>query len=316
MSQEPFWIGIDVSKQRLDVAARPTGEVWQVANDEAGIAALVATLAALPVTLVVLEATGGLEVPVTTALTLAGIAAAVVNPRQARDFAKGVGRLAKTDRIDAQVLAHFAEVVRPEPKALPAEAAQQLAALVSRRRQLNDMLVMEQNRLGSTPAAFRQDIREHIEWLKSRLRNNDKDLRKWLQSSPLWREKDDLLQSVPGIGPVNSATLLACLPELGQLDRKKIAALVGVAPMNRDSGKMRGKRTIWGGRADVRKALYMAAMVAVRFNPTLKAFYERLLAAGKLKKVALIAAARKLLTMLNAMVRDQAHWRHFQMITP
>lgn len=309
MSEQHLWIGIDVSKQHLDAAAVPTGEVWHVANDEAGIAALTSALKEQGVTLVVLEATGGLEVPVAAALTLVGVPVAVVNPRQARDFAKAVGRLAKTDRIDAQILARFAEAVKPEPRALPTEDAQGLAALVARRRQLTEMLVMEQNRLASAPYALRKDIQAHVEWLKQRLKDNDKDLRKLLKASPVWREKDNLLQSVPGVGPVASATLLARLPELGRLNRKQIASLVGVAPLNCDSGKFKGKRMIWGGRADVRQALYMAALSASIWNPVLKEFYNRLLAAGKPKKLALTAVMRKLLTMLNAMARDNCAWR-------
>lgn len=301
-----------MSKQHLDAAVVPTGEVWHVANDEAGIAELVQALKGLGVTLVVLEATGGLEAPVTAALTLEDVPVAVVNPRQARDFAKAIGRLAKTDRIDALILARFAEAVKPEPRALPSEEAQGLAALVARRRQLTEMLVMEQNRLGSAPFALRKEIKEHVEWLKQRLKDNDKDLRKLLKASPLWREKDNLLQSVPGVGPVASATLLARLPELGRLNRKQIASLVGVAPLNCDSGKFKGKRMIWGGRADVREALYMAALSASTWNPVLKAFYERLLAAGKPKKLALTAVMRKLLTMLNAMMRDKCTWRACQ----
>lgn len=308
MSQTPLWIGIDVSKQALDVAARPTGEVWQVTNDEAGIAELVSKLQSLDVSLAVLEATGGLESPVTAALALAGIQVAVVNPRQARDFGKALGYLAKTDRIDAGILAHFGEAVRPEPRQLPSEEASNLAALVARRRQLTEMHTMEQNRLGSAPAALRKDIREHIIWLQKRLKDSDKDIHKLLKSSPIWREKDQLLQGVPGVGPVLSATLLSMLPELGKLNRKEIAALVGVAPLNRDSGKMKGKRATWGGRSSVREVLYMATMSAVRFNPTLKDFYERLLNAGKLKKVAQVACMRKLLVILNAMLRDNKPW--------
>lgn len=308
MSQESLWVGIDVSKEHLDAAASPTGEVWQVRNDEAGIAELVTTLKGQGVTLVVVESTGGIEAPVAAALTLAGVPVAVINPRQARDFAKALGRLAKTDRIDAQVLARFAEAVRPEPRALPDEEAQELAALVARRRQLFEMLVMEQNRLASAPYALRKELKDHVEWLKQRLKDNDHDLRKFLKKSPIWREKDDLLQSVPGVGPVASATLMARLPELGRLNRKQIAALVGVAPLNRDSGKFKGRRMVWGGRADVRQALYMAAVTASQWNPALKEFYERLVNAGKPKKLALTAVMRKLLTMLNAMVRDQRHW--------
>lgn len=309
---EMLWVGIDVSKKHLDVAFRPTGEHQQVNNDEAGITELVDKLANLGVRLVVLEATGGLEVAVTTSLTLAGVPVAVVNPRQARDFAKALGYLAKTDRADAMALAHFGEAVKPEPRALPDEAQNELAAIVARRRQLTEMLIMEQNRLKSAAPAVRKDLQAHIEWIQARLKDNDKGLRQLLKSSPLWREKEQLLQSVPGVGPVVSATLLAALPELGQLNHKAIAALVGVAPLNRDSGTRRGKRSIWGGRADVRSSLYMATLSAVRHNPLLKLFYNRLLEAGKPKKVALVACMRKLLTHLNAMVRDKALWKGLQ----
>lgn len=305
---QQVWVGVDVSKQHLDVAAVPTGEVWHVANDEPGIEELVRALKHVGATLVVLEATGGLEIPLAVALTMAAVPVAIINPRQARDFAKALGHLAKTDSIDALVLARFAEAVKPEPRALPAEETQELTALVARRRQLTEMLVMEQNRLSSATYALRKDIKDHVEWLKQRLKDNDKDLRKLLKSSPLWREKDNLLQSVPGVGPVVSATLLARLPELGRLNRKQIAALVGVAPLNCDSGQFKGKRRIWGGRADVREALYMAALSASIWNPVLKEFYERLLLAGKPKKLALTALMRRLLTMLNAMMRDKKKW--------
>ena len=278
------FIGIDVAQATLDVAVRPSGERWQAANDARGIAELVPRLQALSPTLLVLEATGGLELPLLAALGGAGQPVVAVNPRQVRDFAKAVGKLAKTDAIDAQVLAHFAEAVRPTVRPLPDAMTQTLAALVTRRRQLVEMLVAEDNRRRSAPAAIRADIQAHIDWLRKRLKDLDKELGQALRASPLWRAQEDLLRSVPGIGPTVTATLLAELPEPGTLDRKQIAALVGVAPLNRDSGTLRGKRSVWGGRAAVRAALYMAALVATRRNPVIRALYARLLAAGKVKK--------------------------------
>lgn len=301
-------IGIDVSKAQLDVAARPSGEHWSTPNDEPGIAALVQRLVGLAPSLVVLEATGGLEASLVALLATARLRVAVVNPRQVRDFAKATGRLAKTDALDAAVLAHFAEAVHPEPRALPDAEAQRLDALLTRRRQLSEMLVAEKNRLTVAQLDVRPSLESHIVWLKAQLKNLDKDLDQAIRQSSVWREKDDLLRSVPGIGRVVSATMLAELPELGTLNRKQIAALAGVAPLNRDSGTLRGKRTIWGGRASVRAALYMGALVASRHNPVLRTFYRRLLAAGKLKKVALTACMRKLLTVLNAMLRDRRAW--------
>ena len=308
MSVTSLFVGIDVSKKSLDVAFRPTGEVLSLVNDESGISALVTRLSAEPIDLVVLEATGGLESPVATALALAGVSVAVVNPRQVRDFAKATGKFAKTDSIDAGVIAHFADAIRPEARALPDEHSVLLAAVVARRRQLIEMLVMEQNRLTSTPFQLRKEVQEHIEYLKRRIKDSDKDLRNTLRETPLWREKDDLLRTVPGVGPVVSASIIANLPELGRLDRKQIAALVGVAPFNRDSGMFKGQRRIHGGRAEVRTPLYMAALTAIRVNPAIKDFYTRLVAAGKLKKVALIACMRKLLIAMNAMARDNQTW--------
>lgn len=305
----PVFVGIDVSKDHLDVASRPAALAKRYANDEAGIDQLVADLRGQVAALIVLEATGGFEAALVAALASWGLPLAVVNPRQVRDFAKATGRLAKTDALDAAVLAHFAEVVRPEPRPLPDVKANELSQLLARRRQLVEMLVMEKNRLHSSQGKVRSDLMEHIAWLEKRIRDHDGELRRFLQTSEVWREKDNLLQGVPGIGPVAAVTLLAELPELGNLDRKQIAALVGVAPLNRDSGQMRGRRGIWGGRAKVRAALYMATLTATRYNPILKAFYERLLAAGKPKKVAIVACMRKLLTILNAMLREKAGWR-------
>ena len=303
MTTAPVFVGIDVSKDRLDVALRPTSDRWALANDEPGIARLVERLRGLSPTLIVLEATGGLAVPLTSAVAAAGLPVVVVNPRQVRDFAKATGKLAKTDALDAAVLAQFAEAVRPALRPLPDAATQALSALLARRRQLIEMLTAEKNRLGSALPPVRPGIRAHISWLERRLAALDADLAQAIRESPVWREKDDLLQSVPGVGPVLATTLLASLPELGTLTRQQIAALVGVAPLNRDSGAWRGKRRVWGGRAPVRAALYMSALVATRFNPVLRAFYQRLCAAGKAKKVALTACMRKLLTILNAMLK-------------
>jgi transposase len=309
MSPVHIRVGIDVAKDRLDVAQRPGTEVWWVTNDDRGIADLVARLRALRPTLVVLEATGGIELPVVGALAAAGLPVVVVNPRQTREFARATGRLAKTDAIDAQVLARFAEAVRPALRPLPDAATQQLSGLVARRRQVIEMLTAEKNRLRTAAPAVRDHIKEHILWLEGSLSDLDSELGQVIHSSNIWRAQDDLLQSTPGVGTVLSTTLLAHLPELGTLNRKEIAALVGVAPLNRDSGTMRGRRTVWGGRSDVRTALYMAALAATRFNPVIRAFYQRLEAAGKPKKVALTACMRKLLTILNAMMRHQTRWQ-------
>jgi transposase len=308
MEQAFVFVGIDVSKAQLDVALRPTAERWVAANDETGIGTVVERLRAVQPALVVLEATGGLEVVVTTALAAAGLPVVVVNPRQVRDFAKATGQLAKTDALDAQVLAQFAEAVRPTPRPLPDACTQELQALLVRRRQLVQMLTAEKNRLGSAPRGVRTHIQAHITWLERHLARLDDDLAQAIHSSPVWREKDRLLQSAPGVGPVLATTLLASLPELGTLNRKQIAALVGVAPLNRDSGTLRGKRTIWGGRAQVRAALYMATLVATRWNVVIQEFYHRLCHAGKAPKVALTACMRKLLTMLNAMLKQGTPW--------
>jgi transposase len=307
MSTEIF-VGLDVAKAQLDVAVRPSGERWSVANDESGIAQLVGRLRALRPTLIVAEATGGFERAAIAALAAASLPVVVANPRQVRDFARATGQLAKTDRLDAAILALFGERVRPAPRPLPDEAAQLLDALLTRRRQLLEMLVAEKNRLGFAPRPLHRGIRQHIRWLERQLDDVTKELAAQIERSPAWRAQDDLLQSVPGVGPVVSATLLGELPELGALNPKQIAALVGVAPLARDSGTLRGKRMVWGGRASVRTALYLAALCGRRWNPVLRAFYERLRAAGKPTKVALIACARKLLTILNAMVRDQRRW--------
>lgn len=309
MTEAQLYVGIDVSKGYLDVAVRPTGQQWRVSNTEEGLGQLVERLQGLSPALVVLEATGGYEVPVAAALGTAGLPMAVVNPRQVRDFARATGKLAKTDSLDAQLLALFAERVRPVPRPLPDSQTQELDALLARRRQIVAMLVTEQNRLGTAMPSVRSGIQEHIAWLEQRLAGLQDGMAKLLRESPLWREKEDLLRGVPGVGPVLTMTLLAELPELGTLGRRQVAALVGVAPLNRDSGTLRGKRTVWGGRAKVRAALYMAALVATRFNPVIKVFYQRLLAAGKAKKVALTACMRKLLTILNAMLKHRSPWQ-------
>jgi transposase len=306
----PVTVGIDVAKARLDVAVRPTGAQWEAPNDEAGVAALVARLAALAPALVVLEATGGLERLAAAEVAAAGLPVAVVNPRQVRDFAKAVGQLAKTDALDAALLARFGEAVRPPPRPLPDAAQQALAALLARRRQVVTMLTAERQRLAAAGAPVRRRVQAHIDWLARELGALDAELGQTLRASPAWRAKEDLLRSVPGVGPVVALTLLAELPELGALDRKRLAALVGVAPLNADSGTRRGKRLVWGGRGRVRAALYMAALVATRYNPVLRAFYQRLLRAGKAKKVALTACMRKLLLILNAIVQTGTPWRH------
>ncbi len=308
MTPIPVYVGIDVAKAYLDIAVRPTHAHWRAANTEDGIAGLTERLRTLQPALVVLEATGGYERTVTAALAVAGVPVAVVNPRQVRDFAKATGKLAKTDTLDADALAHFADAVRPEPRALPEAAAQALDALLVRRRQLVNMLVAEKNRLQAAMAPVRDRVACHITWLEQELADLDDDLDHTIRTSPVWREHDQLLPSVPGVGRVVATTLLAELPELGTLTRQQIAALVGVAPLNRDSGTRRGRRAVWGGRARVREALYMSALVAMRHNRVIHAFYHRLCAAGKAKKVALTACMRKLLTILNAMLKQRTMW--------
>lgn len=305
-----MFVGIDVSKQRLDVHARPSGEEWSVANDAKGHAELVGKLASLSPTLVVLEATGGYQAAVAAELGASKLPVAVVNPRQVRDFAKATGRLAKTDAIDAAVLAHFAESIRPEPRPMPDELTVELQALVTRRRQLIDMRTAESNRLETCRVLpVRRNIQKMINLLTKQINKVEDDIDTTIKGSPLWREREDLLSSAIGIGPTTARTLLTQLPELGKLNRREVAALVGVAPFNDDSGKRNGVRRIRGGRAEVRSVLYMATIAAVRFNPQLQAMYQRLLARGKLKKVALIACARKLLTILNAMMKTNTSWR-------
>ncbi|MGZ9262737.1 MAG: IS110 family RNA-guided transposase [Candidatus Binatia bacterium] len=301
-------VGIDVSKAQLDVEIRPSGEKRSFANDKVGNKALVKWLAKIAPTLIVLEATGGYERQVTRALVSADLPAVVVNPRQVRDFAKATGQLAKTDSIDAGVLAHFAEVIRPALRPLPDAVTLELRALTSRRRHLLEMIAAENNRLEMTSKAVRKSINAHVGYLEQALERINQELDRAIEQSPIWKENEDLLRSAKGIGPVTSRTLLAELPELGTLDRKQIAALVGVAPFNRDSGSLKGRRSIWGGRAPVRGALYMATLVATRRNPVIRDFYNRLIAKGKLFKVALVACMRKLLTILNSMIKHKTRW--------
>ena len=309
MVDVPCFVGIDVAKAQLDVAVRPSGERWAVPNDADGVVTLVERLQPLHPTLIVLADTGGLERVATAALATAGLPVVVVNPRQARDFARATGQVAKTDALDARALAHFADVIRPTPRPLPDAQTQELRALLGRRQQLIGMRTAEQNRLAGTSGRLIQDIEAHMAWLNTRIATLDDDLETLLRASPLWRANDDLWQSVPGIGPVCARTLLLELPELGTLKRQQIAALVGVAPLNCDSGTLRGRRTMWGGRAHVRTVLDMGTLVATRFNPQIKAFYQRLLAAGKRKKVALTACRHKLVTILNAMLKHRTSWQ-------
>lgn len=302
------FVGLDIAKATIDVAVVPHEERWRIVHNEAGLSALVLRVRALAPTLVVLEATGGYETTIAGLLVEAGVPVAVVNPRQVRDFARALGQLAKTDAIDAHLLAKFAEKLQPAPRPLPDAATQDLAALVTRRRQVVEMLGAERNRLPLARAPLRRSLRDHIRWLERQLTALDAEIATLIRQSPVWRERDDLLRSVPGIGPQTASLLITHLPELGRLTRQQIAALVGIAPLNRDSGTYRGRRTTWGGRATVRAGLYMAALVATRYNVVIRAFYQRLVAAGKPKKLALVAAMRKLLTILNAMLHHNQPW--------
>ena len=305
-----MFVGIDVSKDQLDVCARPSGEAFVVARDDKGLADLLERLRGARPELVVLEATGGFEQVVAASLAGVGLPVVVVNPRQIRDFARALGRLAKTDRIDAEVIALFAERVRPELRPIPDEAARELDELVTRRRQVIEMMVAEGNRARRLDTGrIKKRIERHRELLQKELTEIERELDDTIRKSPIWRETEDLLRSVPGIGNATARTLLAELPELGTLDRRQIAALAGLAPFNRDSGTFRGKRMIGGGRASVRAVLYMAALTASRWNPVISAFYKHLLASGKAKKAALVACMRKLLTILNAIVRDRTPWQ-------
>ena len=304
------YAGIDVAKDHLDLAILPSREKRRYSNDEGGIDKLIKRLKNLSINLVVLEPTGGFETPVAAALSAQGIPVAVVNARQVKEYAKATGRLAKTDSIDALVMAEFAANIKPPARPLRDEETAEIKAMVSRRRQLLEMLTMEKNRLAMARKHLKPSIQAHIEWLKKEVEDLDRDLRKRIEDSPVWRVKDNLLQSIPGVGRVLSATLLAELPELGKLNRRQIAALVGVAPFNRDSGHMKGRRSVWGGRASIRAALYMATLASTRYNPVIKEFYQRLVARGKAKKVALVACMRRLLTIMNAIIKHQLAWHY------
>jgi transposase len=308
MKTSEVFVGIDVSKAALDVGVLPLAQFWTTPNDEAGCRGLAERLQTLSPTLIVLEATGGFETLAAATLAAAGLPVVVVNPRQVRDFAKATGTLAKTDRLDARVLALFAQQVRPAVRPLKDAQSRALDALFTRRRQIVEMLTMERNRLDLAAAPVRKDLKAHIVWLVKRLKDVDRELKGLIEHSPVWREKDDLLQSAPGIGPVASVALLAQLPELGTLNRRQIGALAGIVPFNNDSGKFKGQRHVWGGRAVVRAVLYMATLAAIRCNPSIKAFYQRLRAAGKKPKVAIVACMRKLLTILNAMLKTKTPW--------
>lgn len=308
-STMPSYIGIDVSKATLDMEAYPLSHVAQFGNDELGRQQLTTLLLSLKPKLIVLEATGGLESPIAGDLARAGLAVAVINPRQARDFAKALGVLAKTDQVDAQVLARFAEAIKPEARPLKSHEIMALDSVLTRRRQIIEMITAESNRQNQATGKIAKQIAQHLIWLRKRLAEADKDLGDTIQQSPLWQAKSELIISVPGVGKVTATSLLAELPELGNLARREISALVGVCPFNRDSGGHKGRRAIWGGRASIRAVLYMAALVASRYNPVIKAYYQKLLAAGKVKKVALVACMRKLLVILNAMVKNNTPWR-------
>jgi transposase len=303
-----LFVGIDVAKETLDVCVRPDNIRKSFANNDEGRIEMARLLAETQPALILLEASGGYEIPVVEVLALRSLKVVVINPRQVRDFAKATGKLAKTDVIDAEMIARFAEVIRPEVRPLKDMDAQQLQAFIARRRQLVQMLIEEKNRLQIAPSWTRPDIEAHIAWLTECIDKVGKDIGALIKKTPLWRAKENLLRTFKGIGPVNACTLLARLPELGRLNGKKIAALAGLAPINRDSGKYRGRRTIFGGRADVRAALYMATLSAFCHNPVIKAFYERLIHAGKLPKVALTACMHKVLIILNAMVRTNTPW--------
>jgi transposase len=307
MNSEAY-VGVDVSKDLLDVKVLPSHETQQFSNDDAGVKQLVKFSKKIDPALIVFESTGGLEMPAVISLTENHLPVVIINPRQVRDFAKATGRLAKTDLIDADTIARFARDVRPEVRPLKDEHTQLLSALNARRRQLVDMLVAEKNRLHTAPRSNRKSIQAHIQWLERSLKDINKDIDKTIKKSPMWRENDKILQSFKGVGPIVSASLLCDLPELGSLNRKKIAALVGVAPLNCDSGRFRGRRRIKGGRANVRRKLYMAAVASLRHNPMMKDFYDRLIDAGKPPKLVLTACMRKILTILNAMMKNRAYW--------
>jgi transposase len=308
MKTQLTFVGIDISKDRLDAFARPQGTSFSVPYTDQGIGSLISDLLSLEPERILVEATGGYEVRIVAALAHAGLPVVMINPRQVRDFARATGRLAKTDRIDAQVMAHFAEAIHPEVHLLGGEEQRELAALMSRHCQLTEMITMEKNRTHTTTQTVRNNIASHIDWLEAQIKEIDKCLDDFIAKDPELRRKAEIVRSVPGIGPVLARALISYLPELGVVNRGKIAALVGVAPFNADSGEHKGKRIIWGGRKHIRDILYMGALVASRFNPKIALFYQRLLKAGKEKKVALAACMRKLLTILNAMVKSKTFW--------
>lgn len=305
---EELFVGIDISKKVMDIAVRPTGEFFSLNNNKSGIIELVKRLLKLKPTLVLLEATGGLELPVAIALVEAGLPVTIINPRQVRDFAKSTGKLAKTDALDAKVIAHFADAVRPEVRPLKDSQTQELSDLITRRNQLMEMLVSEKNRLSCSVKTAAKSLRDHIKWLEKRVQEIDSQIGRMMQNNAKWKEKNGILRSAPGVGPLLSAALLGYMPELGTIDRKEIAVLAGLAPFNRDSGGKRGKRSIWGGRRRVRKILYMGTLTATRCNPVIKDFYQRLTNAGKGHKVAITACMRKLLVILNTMLKNKTKW--------
>lgn len=309
MNAPEVYVGVDVSKAVLDIALRPSGKTWQVPNTPEGVDDLVGQLKPLQPTLIVMEATSTYHLDCLVTLREAGLPSVAINPRQIRDFARATGQLAKTDRLDAQIIAHYAEALKPEVRPLPDALQRELSDWRVRRRQLVQMITAERNRLRIASAVVKPSIQAHIDWLTHDLDELNQQLRQMIRENPEWHALDQLLQSVPGVGEAVSLTLIAELEELGQANRHEIAALVGVAPLNRDSGRQQGTREVWGGRADVRAALYMATLVAIRYNPVIKAFYERLIGAGKRTKVALIACMRKLLVILNTMVKNNKHWQ-------
>jgi len=304
-----IFVGIDISKTWLDIAVHEADVTWRVGNDDKGIADLVKRLKHMKTTLIVLEATGGYEMQLVAQMAQAKLPVVVTNPRKVRAFARSTGKLAKTDKLDAKLLAHFAAAIKPAVRTLPSEEEEQLTGLLVRRRQLVDMLTVEKNRLHTVRPALRDDIREHIDWLQEKLSKMDEEIDHFVRKTSLWKEKDTILRSVPGVGRVTSSTLIAMLPELGTINRQEIAALVGVAPVNKDSGRKQGKRRVYGGRATVRSVLYMAALSAKRCNPRIKKFYDDLIRHGKEKKVALTACMRKLIVILNAMLKTNQPWR-------
>jgi len=307
--KEKIFIGIDISKSQLDIYVRPTGQSWKTGNNEKEIRDLVKKLKELEPTLIVLEATGGLENSLSGALTSEQMPVVVINPRQVRDFAKAIGRLAKTDAIDAEVIAHFGEAVKPKLKPLSDKETQDLKAFNTRRREIINILTAEKNRYQSAPPCLKSDIKEHIDWLQHRLADIDNSIASKIKSNPVWKEKDEIIQSMDGIGPVISHTIISGLPELGQVNNRKIAALIGVAPYNCDSGVLKGRRIIWGGRSEVRSVLYMGALRATRCNSVISEFYNRLIKAGKAPKVAIAACMRKIITILNTMIKNKTLWK-------